>query len=183
MKCPRCQQDNPPHGIHRAPREKRSLDRSGVRARHSFARPTTRTSSVSMATSFAGWLLRRLARRKFCLECGAPVEGSAPNSRSHGDLIREVERLNRALTESAEQQTATSEILRVISSSPTDIRPVLKAVVESGAARARDDEESGRPHVPLHTGTPGATGKPAHRHHGAEHQARADHHECVPPRR
>jgi GAF domain-containing protein len=46
-------------------------------------------------------------------------------------LFKELEARNRALTESLEQQTATSEILRVISSSPTDVQPVLDAVVES----------------------------------------------------
>jgi signal transduction histidine kinase len=44
---------------------------------------------------------------------------------------RELADANRDLTEALEQQTATSEILRVISSSPTDIEPVLDALVKS----------------------------------------------------
>jgi len=44
-------------------------------------------------------------------------------------LFKELETRNGALTESLEQQTATSEILRVISSSPKDVQPVFDAII------------------------------------------------------
>ena len=46
-------------------------------------------------------------------------------------LLSELQARNAELTAALEQQTATSEILRVISGSPTDIRPVLEAVARS----------------------------------------------------
>ncbi len=69
---------------------------------------------------------------------------------SYATLEHRVEDRTRELSESLEQQTATAEILRAISQSPTDVRPVLDVVVVAarrfcGASDAaivlRDGEE------------------------------------------
>ena len=52
---------------------------------------------------------------------------------SYASLERKVEERTRELSSSLDQQTAISDILRVISSSPTDVQPVLEAVAERAA--------------------------------------------------
>src|SRR5262245_1521838 len=68
---------------------------------------------------------------KFCEDCANPLNGASPPPESNAHLATEVETLSSALTESLAQQTATSEILRVISQSPTDVRPVFETIVRN----------------------------------------------------
>jgi len=58
---------------------------------------------------------------------------SAQLKESYAGLERKVDERTRELKNSLDQQTAISEILRVISSSPTDVQPVLDAVAERAA--------------------------------------------------
>src|SRR5262245_35659857 len=55
---------------------------------------------------------------------------SLQREKATGEILREKDR---ALTEAWDQQTATSEILNIISGSPTDLAPVAQAIADSAA--------------------------------------------------
>jgi GAF domain-containing protein len=55
-------------------------------------------------------------------------------------LFDEVQAKTRDLTEALTYQTGSSNILRVIASSPTDVKPVLKAIVESACELCEADD-------------------------------------------
>src|SRR5215475_3039331 len=68
---------------------------------------------------------------KFCPECGAPVrESSERSAPSYADI-------QGSLVEARKQQTATSEILRVISRSRSDVQPVLETILASAISLLR----------------------------------------------
>src|SRR5262245_60026164 len=131
-------------------------------------RRTIHVPDVAADTELAGWLLERKAKGKSILavplirgevaigvitlvqtsvrpfterqiELVSTFAAQAVIAINNVDLFAEVQARTAELTDTLERQTATSEVLSVISRSPTQLQPVLDAIAGTAARLCRTD--------------------------------------------
>jgi signal transduction histidine kinase len=103
-------------------------------ARAANTRTTLAVPLLRRGTAIGALVLARAEVRPFSDQEIALLESFADQAViaiANTRLFQELEQRNTALSEALEQQTATADVLRIIASSPSNLQPVLDAVVES----------------------------------------------------
>src|SRR5690349_9059043 len=93
-------------------------------------RPKVKTSVAKQAQTIAELRQELEARDR---ELAESLRRENAKAIENVRLFKELGERNAELREALEHQTATSEVLGIISRSPTDVQPVLDAIVESAA--------------------------------------------------
>ncbi len=112
----------------------REFPRGRAIAKRSGFRTAVSVPLVKEGAAIGTLVVRRTEMQAFTTEQIALLETFADQAViaiENVRLFRELQERNHDLTEALDRQTATSEILRVISSSPTDAQPVFNAIARN----------------------------------------------------